>query len=74
MTREEIIVILKVLKTAYPKFYTDMSKEEMLSTIDLWSEMFSHEDPRLVTLAVKNLINTFKWVKKPTEYRTNYQS
>ena len=62
MTREEIIVILKVLKTAYPKFYTDMSKEEMLNTIDLWSEMFAHEDARLVTVAVKNLINTFKWV------------
>lgn len=62
MTKEEIIVILKVLKTAYPKFYVDMSKEEMLNTIDLWTEMFAHEDARLVTVAVKNLINTFKWV------------
>ena len=62
MQRDEIIVILGTLKTAYPKFYTDMSKQEMMNTIDLWTEMFAHEDAKLVTVAVKNLINTFKWV------------
>lgn len=62
MTRDEIVVILGTLKTAYPKFYMDMTKQEMINTIDLWTEMFAHEDARLVTVAVKNLINTFKWV------------
>lgn len=62
MQRDEIIVILGTLKTAYPKFYTEMTKQEMMNTIDLWTEMFAHEDARLVTVAVKNLINTFKWV------------
>ena len=62
MQRDEIIVILGTLKTAYPKFYVDMTKQEMMNTIDLWTEMFAHEDARLVTVAVKNLINTFKWV------------
>ena len=61
MNREQIIAILKVLKTAYPKFYVDMTKDEMLNTIDLWTEMFAHENPALVTAAVKNLVNTFKW-------------
>lgn len=61
MNREQIIAILKVLKTAYPKFYVDMTKDEMLNTIDLWTEMFAHENPALVTAAVKNLINVFKW-------------
>lgn len=61
MNREQIIAILKVLKTAYPKFYSDMSKDDMLNTIDLWTEMFAHENPQLVVAAVKNLINTFKW-------------
>ena len=61
MDREQIIAILKVLKTAYPKFYVDMTKEEMLNTIDLWTEMFAHENPALVVAAVKNLINSFKW-------------
>ena len=62
MTRDEVITILGVLKTSYPRFYAEMTKDEMLNTVDLWTEMFAHEDPRLVTVAVKNLINTFKWV------------
>ena len=62
MNRDAVIAILGTLRTAYPKFYSEMSKQEMLNTIDLWTEMFSHENPALVTAAVKNLINTFKWV------------
>ena len=61
MTRDEIVAILGTLKTAYPKFYSDMSKQEMFNTIDLWTEMFAHENPALVVAAVKNLINTFKF-------------
>ena len=61
MNRDEIVAILGTLKTAYPKFYAEMTKQEMYNTIDLWTEMFSHENPALVVAAVKNLINTFKW-------------
>lgn len=61
MNRDEIVAILGTLKTAYPRFYAEMSKQEMFNTIDLWTEMFSHENPALVVAAVKNLINTFKW-------------
>ena len=61
MNRDEIVAILGTLKTAYPKFYAEMTKEEMYNTIDLWTEMFSHENPALVVAAVKNLINSFKW-------------
>lgn len=61
MNRDEIVAILGTLKTAYPKFYAEMSKEEMYNTIDLWTEMFAHENLAIVVGAVKNLINTFKW-------------
>lgn len=61
MNRDEVITILGVLKTSYPRFYAGMTKEEMYNTIDLWSEMFAHESPHLVVTAVKNLINTFKF-------------
>lgn len=61
MNRDEIVAILGTLKTAYPKFYAEMTKQEMYNTIDLWTEMFAHENPALVVAAVKNLINTFKW-------------
>lgn len=61
MTKDEVIAVLKILKTSYPRFYANMTKDEMISTIDLWTEMFEHENPALVAAAVKNLINTFKW-------------
>ena len=61
MNRDEVVAILGVLKTSYPRFYAGMTKEEMYSTIDLWNEMFAHENSQLVVMAVKNLINTFKF-------------
>lgn len=61
MNREEIIIILGTLKTAYPRFYADMSRKEAEEAINLWQEMFRHEKPALVTAAVKELINSFKY-------------
>jgi hypothetical protein len=61
MDREQAIKILKILKTAYPKFYADMNKTEAEDTINLWIDMFKHENVNLVVVAVKNLINTFKF-------------
>lgn len=61
MTREETTAILGVLKTAYPNFYKDMNKQQMLDTVQLWSEMFVNENIEVVKIAVKSLINTFKF-------------
>lgn len=61
MDREQAIVVLKLLKTAYPRFYTDITKEEAENMVALWVDMFRHEDPTLVLLAVKELINTLKF-------------
>lgn len=61
MIKNDVVKIFIVLRTAYPNFYKDMKKEDLEATIDLWTEMFAHENPVLVTAAVKNLINTFKW-------------
>jgi hypothetical protein len=61
MNREQIIAIFRVLKTAYPRFYADMTKKEAEDTINLWTEMFKHDNPVIVTAAVKNLITTFKF-------------
>ena len=56
MNREEIIAILKVLKVAYPRFYNNITKEDMLKTIDLWGEMFKNDSKQDITRAVKELI------------------
>ncbi len=61
MNRDQIVAILGTLKTAYPRFYADMSKQEMYNTIDLWVEMFKNDNPAHVTAAVKNLIVSFKF-------------
>lgn len=61
MTRNDVVKIFIVIRTAYPNFYKDMKKEDLEATIDLWAEMFAHENTQLVVAATKNLINTFKW-------------
>ncbi len=61
MKKNDVVKIFIVLRTAYPNFYKEMKKEDLEATIDLWTEMFAHENPALVVAAVKNLINTFKW-------------
>jgi len=61
MDREKAIALLKILKTAYPRFYADMTKDEAENTINLWVDMFKHDDTSLVMLATKELINDFKY-------------
>ena len=58
MTRDDTVIILGILKTAYPNFYKDMKKDEMYNTIDLWNEMFEMDDVNLVKVAVKEYIQT----------------
>lgn len=61
MTREEVVMVLGILKTAYPNFYKSMTKEEGYGTIELWADMFKSDDSKIVTIAVKELINSFKF-------------
>lgn len=61
MTREEVKVILGILKTAYPAFYKDLKREEALRVIDLWASVFSGDSAKVVTEAVKALICTLKY-------------
>lgn len=61
MTRDDTTRILGILKTSYPNFYKDMSKNEMYNTIDIWSEMFVDDNVDVVKVAVKELIQTLKF-------------
>ena len=66
MTREETLAIMGVLKTAYPSFYRDMTRETALQAVALWTEMFASDDARTVSAAVKSLIKTRKEGYPPT--------
>ncbi len=56
MTRKETAVIMEILKTAYPQFYTGPSAPDMRQTLLLWTEMFAGDDAALVAAAVKAFI------------------
>ena len=58
MTYDETIVIMGILKTAYPSYYRDLKKADAERTISLWREMFADEHVATVAAAVKALIAT----------------
>jgi len=61
VTRQEALAIMAMLKTAYPNFYKDLSKEDINATVNLWATMFSEESIQVVTEAIKALICTLKY-------------
>lgn len=61
MNKKDILEVFYVLQTTYPKFYKDFTKEELNGMIDLWTELFKDCNKELVFMAVKELINTFKF-------------
>lgn len=61
MTKLETAKILAILTATYPTFYKDMKDEEMDGVIEIWTEMFKDCDYRLVSLAVKELINSYEY-------------
>lgn len=58
MTKNETLQIMNILKIAYPTFYKNISKQEALDIVDLWSNMFEEDDVLLVIAAVKAFIAT----------------
>lgn len=58
MTREETIKLLTVLKTSYPRFYTNLSKIDAENIINLWSVMFAEDEAKAVEIALYKLIAT----------------
>jgi len=61
VTRQEALAVLAILKTAYPTFYKNYSKEDINSAVDLWATMFADDPAHIVTEAVKSLICTLKY-------------
>lgn len=62
MTKQETIKMLAILDATYPNFYKDKNEEEINGVVAIWSEMFKDCDYQLTMIAVKELINTSKYV------------
>ena len=58
MTIEETGIIMDILTTAYPRFYSGPNAPGMMKTLTLWAEMFARDDVALVAAAVKALIES----------------
>lgn len=56
MTRQEVIASLKVLKVAYPAFYSRMTRNHAEDTISVWCEMFRDEDVNVMKAALYKVI------------------
>lgn len=58
MNREEVLMVMTVLRGAYPQFYRGITAKEAEATVSLWAEMFAEDDVAVVAAAVKALIAT----------------
>ena len=56
MSETEIIGLLGIIKIAYPRFYANITVDDTKSTVALWCEMFKDDNPKDITMAVKELI------------------
>lgn len=57
VNREEVTATLKILKVAYPAFYSRMTRDTALDTIEIWCEMFRNDDAPVVKLALHKIIS-----------------
>ena len=58
MTKSETAQVLAILKAAYPHFYRNASKQDALTAVNLWHELFADDPEDVVAAAVKALIAT----------------
>lgn len=61
MNKEEVVKLLTILQTAFPRFYVNQTKEEMIDAVNLWHDMFRDDEPKLVIAAAKELLTTLKY-------------
>ena len=57
MPRDDVFMIMSVLRLAYPPFYRVISTQAAYDNINLWTDMFSNDDASIVAAAVKSLID-----------------
>lgn len=58
MTEKEVLQMMTLLQTAYPRFYMNMSQRQMTEAERLWAFHFSDRDAKAVFTAVNRLIAT----------------
>lgn len=49
------------MQTSYPRFYANMTSNELKTTLEVWFKMFEQDEFELVKLAVESLIATLEF-------------
>ena len=69
VTKQEMGQIMQILKTAYPRYYINSSKEDLINAINLWTEMFNDVSILELSIAVKSLITHLQYPPTISEIR-----
>jgi len=69
MTQKETAYLLSILRAAYPRFYYDVSPDDLKISVDTWTVMLSDTSIEIATVALQRLIATSKFPPTIAEMR-----
>ena len=69
MTQKETAYLLSILRAAYPRFYYDVSPDDLKISVDTWTVMLSDTSLEIATVALQRLIATSKFPPTIAEMR-----
>jgi len=69
MTQKETAYLLSILRAAYPRFYFDVSPDDLKISVDTWAVMLSDTSLDVATVALQRLIATNKFPPTIAEMR-----
>ena len=69
MTQKETAYLLSILRAAYPRFYYDVSPDDLKISVDTWAVMLSDTNLEIATVALQRLIATSKFPPTIAEMR-----
>ena len=74
MTQKETAMLLGILRAAYPRFYLDISHDDLKISVDTWTVMLSDTTLEIATIALQRLIATSKFPPTIAEMRESISS
>lgn len=74
MTPEETTKILAILTAAYPNAYKNLSKDETMGVVMVWSMQFADIPADIVLMALNKAIATCKYPPTISEIKSKLQS
>jgi len=69
MTQKETSILLGMLRVAYPRFYAEISPEDITVSVGTWTMMLSDTTLEVATVALQRLIATSKFPPTIAEMR-----